>query len=527
MDDILGRVVAVSGSQMRADVTADQLTEASIRIGSMIKVRSADLDVVGTISAAELDSSGCVARVALSVDLLGEIVISAQGPTQFHRGVSCYPIPGAPVRAATGADLTAVYTRPFGSNVSIGSLYHDATRPAFVLIDELLAKNFAVLGATGSGKSCAVVLMLSAILADHPNAHIIVLDPHNEYASAFGERAELFSVDNLQLPLWLLDFEEAVGVLVRSGTVQEQEIQTNILKDAITRARRRHWNDPATSITVDTPVPFAAADLLRFIDEAMGKLDNPNTSAPYLRLRTRLESLRTDRRYAFLFSDSVAIRDTLSRIVGRLLRIPVNGKPLTIIDLSGVPGEVTDVVVSLVCRLIFNFALWSDRKRLPPVLLVCEEAHRYVPASEPIGFGATSRAITRIAREGRKYGVSLGLISQTPLELSGQVLSQCGTVFAMRLGHYLDQTFTGAAWPDAARGMLEALPSMRTQEAIAFGEGVPLPMRIRFNDLPRDRRPCSDSAKFSEAWQSDCGDAELLEEGIRCWREQRRKLLAR
>jgi hypothetical protein len=102
MDDILGRVVAVSGSQMRADVTADQLTEASIRIGSMIKVRSADLDVVGTISAAELDSSGCVARVALSVDLLGEIVISAQGPTQFHRGVSCYPIPGAPVRAATG-----------------------------------------------------------------------------------------------------------------------------------------------------------------------------------------------------------------------------------------------------------------------------------------------------------------------------------------------------------------------------------------------------------------------------------------
>lgn len=238
-------------------------------------------------------------------------------------------------------------------------------------------------------------------------------------------------------------------------------------------------------------------------------------------------SLRTDRRYAFLFSNSVAIRDTLSRIVGRLLRIPVNGRPLTIIDLSGVPAEITDVVVSLVCRLIFNFALWSDRERLPPVLLVCEEAHRYVPASEPIGFGATSRAITRIAREGRKYGVSLALISQTPLELSGQVLSQCGTVFAMRLGHSLDQTIKGAAWPDAARGMLEALPSMRTQEAIAFGEGVPLPMRIRFNDLPRDRRPCSDSTKFSEAWQSDCGDAELLDEGIRCWREQRRKFPAR
>jgi len=527
MDDLLGRVAAVSGSQMRADVTADQFPEASIRIGSMLKVRSADREVVGTISAAEVGSHGRLGRIVVIVDLLGEIVPSEEGPARFHRGVSCHPILGAPVRAATEADLTAVYTRPSTSNVSIGSLYHDAARPAFVLVDELLAKNFAVLGATGSGKSCAVTLMLSAILADHPSAHIIVLDPHNEYASAFGEKAEFFNADNLQLPLWLLDFEEAVGVLVRGGTAQEQETQAIILKDAIIRARRRHWSDAATSITVDAPLPFAAADLLRFIDEAMGKLDNPNTSAPYLRLRTRLESLRTDRRYAFLFSDSVAIRDILSRIVGRLLRIPVDGKPVTIIDLSGVPAEITDVVVSLVCRLTFNFALWSDRARLPPVLLVCEEAQRYVPASEPIGFGATSRAITRIAREGRKYGVSLALISQTPSELSAQVLSQCGTVFAMRLGHYLDQTLTGTAWPDAARGMLEALPTMRTQEAIAFGEGVPLPMRIRFEDLPRDRRPRSDSAKFSKAWQNDSGDAELLDEGIRCWREQRRKPLGR
>jgi hypothetical protein len=195
-----------------------------------------------------------------------------RGRPSFHRGVSRYPIPGAPVRAATGADLTAVYTQPSVSNVSIGSLYHDARRPAFVLIDELLAKNFAVLGATGSGKSCAVTLMLSAILTDHPNAHIVVLDPHNEYARAFGQLAEVVSVDNLQLPLWLFDFEEAVGALVRGGTAQEQEAQTIILKEAITRARRRHLREDlaAASITVDTPMPFGAVDLLRFIDEAMG-----------------------------------------------------------------------------------------------------------------------------------------------------------------------------------------------------------------------------------------------------------------
>ena len=135
MDDILGRVVAVSGSQKRAAVTAERFTEDSLRIGTMIKVRSADLEVVGTISAAEVESHGSSARSVLVVDLLGEIVPSAEGPAQFHRGVSRHPIPGAPVRTATGADLTAVYTRPSVSNVSIGSLFHDETRPAFVLID--------------------------------------------------------------------------------------------------------------------------------------------------------------------------------------------------------------------------------------------------------------------------------------------------------------------------------------------------------------------------------------------------------
>ena len=393
------------------------------------------------------------------------------------------------------------------------------------MVDELLAKNFAVLGSTGSGKSCGVALILSAVLAGHPKAHIVVLDPHNEYAAAFGDLTEVVNVDNLQLPLWLLDFEEAAGVLIRGGTTQEQEAQAIILKDAITRARRHYASQGivATSITVDTPAPFGVPDLLRFIDDAMGRLNNPDNSAPYLRLRTRLESLRDDRRFAFMFSDWLVTRDTLSQIVGRLLRIPVNGKPITVIDLSGMPSEIADVVVSLICRLTFDFSLWSERELRPPVLLVCEEAHRYVPAAASMGFAAAARAITRIAREGRKYGVSLALISQLPSELSPQALSQCGTVFALRLGHYLDQRFMATALPDAARGMLASLPSMRTQEAIVFGEGVRLPMHIRFDDLPPERRPRSDSAQFSKAWQSETAGAEFLDEGIRRWRQQTRK----
>jgi len=278
----------------------------------------------------------------------------------------------------------------------------------------------------------------------------------------------------------------------------------------------------AASITVDTPVPFKASDLLRLIDDAMGKLDNPDSSAPYLRLRTRLESLRYDRRFGFMFSDWLVTRDTLAQILGRLLRIPVDDKPLTIIDLSGIPREIADIVVSMLCRLTFDLALWSEREQMPPVLLVCEEAHRYVPASPGVGFAAASRAITRLAREGRKYGISLALITQLPSELSSQALSQCGTVFALRLGHYLDQRFMETALPDAARGMIAALPSMRTQEAIAFGEGVSLPMHIRFDDLPPDRRPRSESADFSKAWRADVAGVDFLKEGIRRWREQSR-----
>ena len=524
MDNVLGRVVAVAGSQMTATLEVDALTEDPVRIGAMVKVRSAHLDVIGTIGAINAEGGGSPPRSLMVIDLLGEIAPAAQGRPQFNRGVTHYPVAGIPVRAAMEADLTVVYSRPSAINVSIGTLYHDPRRSAFVMVDELLAKNFAVLGATGSGKSCAVTLLLSAILAEHRNAHVVLLDPHNEYGKAFGPLAEVVNVDNLQLPFWLLDFEEAVGVLVRGGTAQEQEAQGIILKDAITRARREFSADSlkASSVTVDTPVPFKAADLLRFIDEAMGKLDNPDSSAPYLRLRTRLDSLRYDRRFAFMFSDWLITRDTLEQIVGRLLRIPVADKPLTIIDLSGIPAEIADVVVSMVCRLTFDFALWSERERRPPILLICEEAHRYVPASSGVGFAAAGRAITRLAREGRKYGIALALVTQLPSELSSQALSQCGTVFALRLGHYLDHRFMETALPDAARGMLAALPSMRTQEAIAFGEGVPLPMHIRFDDLPHDRRPHSDSAEFSKAWQSDAAGADFLKEGIRRWREQSR-----
>ena len=358
MGEILGRVMMVAGSQITVNPEADSVEEGSARIGAVVKVGNANHDVVATISAVRCENNSPSKRT-LFADLLGEIVASDEGPSRFKRGVTQYPISGAPVVIATDADLTAIFGPVSRSNLRIGTLHHDARQPAFVLVNELLRKHFAVLGATGSGKSCAVSLLLSAILADYPMAHIILIDPHNEYGRAFGRTAEVVNIDNLQLPFWLFDFEEAVGILVRGGTAQEQEAQALILKDAIIRARRHYAGESpaAAMLSVDTPTPFRVSDLLRFISEAMGRLDKPDTSMPYLRLKTRLESLRDDRRFSFMFSDWLLGQDALSQIVGRLLRIPVSGKPLTIMDLSGVPSEIADVVVSLSCRLLFDFAV--------------------------------------------------------------------------------------------------------------------------------------------------------------------------
>jgi DNA helicase HerA-like ATPase len=181
---------------------------------------------------------------------------------------------------------------------------------------------------------------------------------------------------------------------------------------------------------------------------------------------------------------------------------------------------VVDVVVSVLCRIIFDFALWSDRTRARPVLVVCEEAHRYIPAAEHLGFESTRRAITRIAKEGRKYGVSLCLVTQRPSELSPSILSQCGTLFALRMNNEQDQTFVGRALPENAHRLLSVLPELRVQEALVVGEGVSVPMRVRLDTLPPEHQPRSESARFSELWLAETSGPEFVGETIHKWRHQ-------
>jgi len=532
----LGHIVSVAGSRAAgvllspgSDKAACEAFQAATQLGAIVKIATPTSLVFGIVNGLSIPNPSTPPSAKdqrqIELELFGEAVqapasIEGFSRLDFQRGVSVFPALGQPILATTRDDLSQIYAVPSASNVRVGAIFQDRSLPAYVVTDKLLGMHFAVLGTSGSGKSCSVALILNSVLTAHPNGHVLLLDPHNEYAVAFAGAAEIINTANLHIPYWLLSFDEARACMVsHTGTSWESEIA--ILKEAILDAKVKYAgaSDEAGYITVDTPVPYRLTDVLAFIDEAAGRLNKADNSVPYLRLKTRIETLRGDQRFAFMFGGTI-VKDSMSEILGRLLRIPVKGRPITIVDLSGVPSEIVDVVVSVLVRMVFDFAVWTDRAAAVPTLLVCEEAHRYIPRDESTAFGPTRRAIAQIAKEGRKYGVSLCLVTQRPSEISETILSQCSTVFALRLGNDKDQEFVARALPESARGFLGSLPALRTQEAIVVGEGVTLPMRIVLDDLPPDSRPRSETLPFSSAWQADAADSSLVAQTIDRWRKQ-------
>lgn len=526
----IGAITAIRGANVTAILNAPGASrQANISIGGLVAMPGDLSTVYGMVQSMSgggytLIGTGAEARM-IEIQLLGEILTGEKGRHGgFRRGVTYYPHFDTQVMTADARDLAMVYAPPDVAIARLGSIHQDRSIAAFAVTDELLAKHFAVLGTTGSGKSCVVSLVLHAILDQNPNGHIVLIDPHNEYAAAFGDRAEAIHLSNLQLPYWLLNFEELIEVVI--GQNQERAYpEIEILKAGVIEAKKMFLREGERSdhITVDTPVPYRLGDLTKLFDDAMGKLERTEEVVSFLRLKSKIESLRIDRRFSFMFS-RLLVDDSMGRILSRILRIPVNGKPVSIVDISGIPSEVVDVVVSVLARMIFDFSVWAshDRARQAPVLLVCEEAHRYVPRDEETHFGPSKKAISRIAKEGRKYGVGLCLVSQRPAELSTSALSQCNTVIALRMSNIRDQEFVANALPESAGGLLSALPSLAQQEAIIVGDGVTIPMRMRFDDLAPERRPASDTAAFSQAWRAQDTDIAFIDEIIERWRLQKR-----
>lgn len=528
----IGMVTEIGGAGARIALDIERLIElsrdvdpsvaASGQVGSQIKIRVGKGWLLASIRTQKQDNA-TPGGILAEADFLGEASEDQRTArmSSFRRGVTYFPIPGAPIYPATSDDLRQIYASDGRKVVQIGNVYPTRDIRAGLYIDSLLGKHFALVGSTGTGKSTSAALILHRICEHAPEGHIIMVDPHGEYAAAFRSTGAILDVSNLQMPYWLMNFEEHCEILLTSRG-PDRQLEAEILGKCLLEARMKsRLAEQMGKITVDSPIPYLLSDLSAILGNAMGKLDKGHSSAPYMRIRNRLDELKSDPRYQFMFS-GMLVADTMADFISAVFRLPTHGRPISIIDVSGVPSDVISTVVAVLGRLVFDFAVWARDEMTRPVLIVCEEAHRYVPNERNADGSSVGRVLSRIAKEGRKYGVSLGLITQRPSDLAEGVLSQCGTIIAMRLNNERDQAFVRAAMPEGARGFIDAIPALRNRECVICGEGVAIPVRVTFDELEEFRRPASEDPSFTGLWSSAGGEGEMVERTVQRWRAQGR-----
>jgi len=525
--EAIGSLVQILGARVVAYGAADGgMREA--RPGRMARIDTADGTVFGVVtSVAARDGAGGVPAagpIAAEIATIGEAERLADGSLgAVHRGVTRHPRVGDPVGLAADADMAAIFTPPADTTLNIGHVYGAPEVAAHLHLDTLLGRHFAILGTTGAGKSCAVSLLLHRILDRFPHGHVVVLDPHNEYREAFGDLAHVVDPAGMCLPYWLMTGEELATVFL-GPRLNEHVAEFMVLLEALMDAKRKSpiGRQAPDTVTVDSPIPYRLSDLRKALNDQVGSLNRSEDLRPYMRLIGRLDTLMSDPRFAFMFSGTL-MRISMVDVISTLLRMPTDGAPLTLVDLSGVPSEVVEVVVSLFCRMVFDFQLFASEVRSAPVLLVCEEAHRYAPADTTAGFSSTRKALGRIAKEGRKYGLGLGLVSQRPSELDPEILSQCNTVLALRLSNERDLTYVRGALPDDAGDLAGVLPALGTAQAITVGAAAPMPMRVNLDLLPPERQPRRGAALFSETWATEAWGRTYVQDVIARWRYPRQQ----
>lgn len=453
--------------------------------------------------------------------------------------------------------------------ISFGTYAGDEGVACHADIDKLFGQHFAVLGSTGSGKSTAVAAVLHAILghkaseaAPHSNPRVIIIDPHGEYGQAFGARATVYRAYNdsgargiegrsVKLPYWLMSSDEFRRLVVGKGEF-EATSQANVVYKALAHARMfaaglvTAADDPTrttdglghpdlprpapgknmTDIVQfdrDWPVPFDLDEFKRHIEisqnnRLMSGSWKPLTDGEYQKnfssILDKLSVLRLDSRIAFLMRNQVPGDPTLADILAQFIGADaeVADAPIRILDISGLPTEVAGPLTAAMARLLFSYKLTQTREEREgdPILLVCEEAHRYVPDRGEAQYAAAQDAVRRIAREGRKYGIGLMLVSQRPSDVESTVLSQCNSWLVLRLTNGRDQEHVGRFLPDTMAGLVKLLPSLPRREALFVGEAAALPARIKLTYLPVGKRPDSNDISFADGWTRDFPDVAAL-----------------
>lgn len=550
----IGKIIEVDGSHVIAELDPG-LTELSRvyagetypigQFGSIVRIhfgRRLIYALVGRLRMkAEYEaergivSQGSADERVVEADLFGEGEWSrdAAGTAKldFERGVATYPLPQQTVYLTPKSELRLIYGHTKGAVIRLGEHVGSGGAPCYADMNELLGKHTAVLGSTGAGKSCAVAAIIHSILERGEEAgyaswkpRIVILDPHNEYGAAFPAHSRL-STDNgtLSLPHWLLSFQETIALLI-GKTEFVATSQANIIKKALLEARTEGASIlglQAGAITIDSPVPYKLTSLRAKIEAEKNTL-TPSKQDSHNSILQKLDVLVADARLKFLMTEWAGeATDPLPGIVAQLIG---DGPQPRVIDLNGVPNEVAGVSSAVIARTLFNLKVWqtSEERAADPVLLVCEEAHRYVPNSGEAQYEAAQEAIRRIAKEGRKYGVGLLLVSQRPSEVEATVLSQCNSWIVLRVTNDADREHVKAILPDSMAGLTKMLSGLRRQEAIFVGLAAMLPSRIMIRDLLPEQLPKSNDIDFDKGWQGLPMSDEQLKVVANRWRYQKR-----
>ncbi|MCP3032319.1 ATP-binding protein [Halobacillus sp. A1] len=503
----------------------------------------------------------------IEADLLGEGIWDKFNEIlNFSRGVELYPLPLQSVYLMTDKELDKLYSgaeKNVQNNsssplIEIGK-YSGSNQLVRANINKLFGNHCAILGSTGSGKSGTVSSILHSVIeardleGQYLHPRILMVDPHGEYGKAFKNNAIIYNAYSesnpndedtceIELPYWLMTADEFRSLVI-GKTEFEATTQNNIVYEALSYARMvnagiikrikeenaKGGTEPEINEGVqeeerlnfdrDKPVPFKLEDFIFHIDKVQGRKPGKfEQLAQSGRVKIdgilkKLRILRSNPQLHFIMKEyengSIELPNIISQLVGK----KDNDKNLRIIDISGLPNEVAGILTALISRLIFQYKLWQDRelRKADPVLFVCEEAHRYVPNYGEAQYKEAQIAIRRIAKEGRKYGIGLMLVSQRPSDLESTVLSQCNTWIILRLTNSNDQSYVTNFIPDSLSGLTTILPSLTRREAIFVGEAAALPSRIKINELPEDKLPDSSDMDFMQGWKNE----QFLVEGIK------------
>lgn len=503
----------------------------------------------------------------------------------FKQGSSILPSPTEEVFIVSEAVMSKTFSKDSNYSFKFGELIQNRDINLHINGNSFFSKHIAVVGSTGSGKSCTVAKILQDVVGiskktnlnngSQKNAHVIIFDIHSEYKSAFEiDSKENFNlnaldVDKLKLPYWLMNSEELESLFIESNE-QNSHNQVSQFKKAVTLNKEKH-NPKRTKVNYDTPVYFSIEEVYNYIsnmnNEVINKIEGEDQKPKLLddtlvtdinkyfdkkldfvttstakatkasngafngefnRFLSRLETKINDKRLDFLLQPNKAdgklyktddFEEILKQFLGYL-----DKSNITIIDLSGIPFEVLSITVSLISRLVFDFAfhyskLKHSTKELNdiPFLIVCEEAHNYIPKSGGAEYKASKKSIERIAKEGRKYGLSLMVVSQRPSEVSDTIFSQCNNFVALRLTNISDQNYIKGLLPNNANSITDILPTLSAGECLIVGDATPMPAIVQMK-MP-DPEPKSESIKFHSQWENEWKEI-TFSEVITKWRKE-------